>query len=643
MRKITTILKIISILFFTSIIIFLSLYVYAFITPAFKLKDTNNITYYDRNGNNIFENNNEYTKLNDINDNVKKAIISIEDKNFYNHKGFDFPRILKAILVNLKSRKIKQGASTISQQYVKNLYLTFDKTWTRKIEEAILTIKLESHYNKDEILEGYLNTIDFGAGNYGIKNASKYYFNKLPNELSIEEATLIVGIPKSPNYYNPIIHFKNAKKRQKEVLNSMYKNKLIKKEDIDLIYNKNIELYGKYEKEEMSSIYYYKDAIINEMSNLNEIPKSLLDIDGLKIYTNFDYNVQKLLENNIDEEMKDTTLQVSSIVVEPKTGKIISLIGGKDYAKSQFNRATSSKRQVGSTIKPFLYYSALEKGFTPSSTFLSEKTTFNLGNETYSPKNANNKYANKNISMLAAISYSDNIYAMKTHLFLGTDNLTNIIERVKIKEKVKENASSALGTTEINIIDFSNGFITLANEGKHEKPHIIEKITDNNDNVLYEYKYTNEKILNNKYVYILNNLLSTTYDYKLLDYTSPTLISISNLIDSKYAVKSGSTATDYWTIGYNNDYLVMVWNGYDNNSPVKSNDSKITKRIWAKTINNIKTNNKKWYEIPEGITYTYIDPISGNLKEDGYICYYEKGSEPNYNYNELIDTLLKNK
>ena len=148
----------------------------------------------------------------------------------------------------------------------------------------------------------------------------------------------------------------------------------------------------------------------------------------LKIYTNLDIDTQKLLDDNITNEMKNSTMQVASIVVESKTGKVVALVGGKDYSITQFNRATNSKRQVGSTIKPFLYYAALENGFTPSSTFLSERTTFNLGKETYSPKNANNIYANKNISMLSAIAYSDNIYALKTHLFLGSDMLGKITE-----------------------------------------------------------------------------------------------------------------------------------------------------------------------------------------------------------------------
>ena len=642
MKKTTLFIKIIFLLFFISILFIISLYVYAYITPKFNINTVSTITYYDKNNSDIFlYNENDYVKLSDINDNVKNAIISIEDKNFYNHNGFDLLRILKAIFINITSGKIKQGASTISQQYVKNLYLTFDKTWKRKIEEAYLTIELETHYTKDEILEGYLNTIDFGAGNYGIKQASNYYFNKEPKDLTLEEATLIVGIPKSPNYYNPITHYNNAKKRQKDVLYSMYKNKYIKKNTINKIYNKHVSFYGKYKKQELSSVYYYRDAVLNELTTLHEIPKSLLNLDKLKIYTNLDVDVQKELENNINKEMNDTTMQVASIVIESKTGNIVALVGGKDYSTSQFNRAVHSKRQVGSTIKPFIYYSALENGFTPSSTFLSEPTTFNNEGELYSPSNASGIYARKNISMLLAIAYSDNIYAMKTHLFLGTDNLSKLAKRLHIKEEIKENASSALGTTDINIIDYSNGFITLANEGIYKKPHLIEKITDYNNNVLYEYKHDEEILLNKKYVYILNNLLTSTYDYKLVSYTSPTLLSVSSDLDSKYAVKSGSTSTDYWTVGYNNDYLVMVWSGNDDNTKVKPDESKITKKIWSQTITNIKNNTKTWYNIPDGITLSTIDPFTGAFKPNGYICYYEKGSEPNYNSIELYEKLSK--
>lgn len=642
MKKILILLKIFIFSFFTFIIVYLSLYVYAFITPKFQINTSKNIIYYDKNNDDIFSENlnNDYVKLSDITNFTKNAIISIEDKNFYNHRGFDYPRILKAMIINIKSGKIKQGASTISQQYIKNLYLTFDKTWERKIEEAFLTLELETHYSKNEILEGYLNTIDFGGGNYGIKEASKYYFNKNPKELTKAEASILVGIPKSPNYYNPIFSYKNAKDRQYSVLKSMVNNRYISENEMKKIYNEKISFYGKSDKVELSSVYYYKDAVMDEMKNIKQIPKTMLETDELNIYTNLDKNVQKKLEETVDTEMKSTSMQVASIVVEPKTAKIVGLIGGKDYSKSQFNRATKSKRQVGSTIKPFIYYSALENGFTPSSTFLSERTTFNLGNDMYSPKNANNIYANKNISMLAAISYSDNIYAIKTHLFLGKDSLSNLAKRVRINTSIKELASSALGTTEINMIDFSNGYITLANEGKHEQPHLIEKITNKKGKILYEYKYNTEELLNKKYVYILNNLLTNTYNYKMVNYTSPTLLSISSDINGKYAIKSGSTSYDYWTIGYDSNYLVMVWAGNDNDNKIKNSESKITKKIWAKTMNNINVD-PKWYEIPSGITGEEINPITGNSDKNGVLCFYEKGTEPSYNYIDMYEKLSK--
>ena len=642
MKKILLIIRIILMMFFTIIIIISSFYVYAYITPKTNINTNDSIIYYDKNENNIFEySNSNYVKLDEISKHVKNAIVSIEDKNFYKHNGFDYLRILKALFINISSGEIKQGASTISQQYIKNLYLTFDKTWKRKIEEAFLTIELETHYSKDEILEGYLNTIDFGAGNYGIKEASNYYFNKEPKDLTLEEATIIVGIPKNPSYYNPVTNYEAAKNRQHDVLYTMYKNKYIKENDIKTTHNKELTFYAKYNKKELSSVYYYKDAVLKELQNIDSIPKSITEIEKLKIYTNLDIDVQKTLENNTINETKNTTLQIASVVIEPSNGKIVALIGGKDYTKSQFNRATDSKRQVGSTIKPLLYYNALENGFTASSTFLSERTTFNLGNETYSPRNANNVYANQNITMLAAIAYSDNIYAMKTHLFLGTEMLSNISQKIGIKTPIKNIASSALGTSEINILDYSNAFITLANEGKHEEPHLIEKITDHKGNIIYEYKYKNEYILNKNYVYILNNLLTSTYDYNMINYTSPTLLSISNELDSKYSVKSGSTATDYWTVGYNKDYLMMVWAGNDDNSKVENKDSKITKRIWAKTISNIKTNKKTWYDIPSNITISTIDPLSGNIKENGIACYYIKGSEPNFSSLEFFDKISK--
>ena len=226
MKVIKKIIKINIILILLIITVIISLYAIAYFSPVLDIKNTGQYYIYDDEANIVYQGSgtNKWVELDDISDNVKNAIISIEDKNFYNHKGFDYLRILKTMFVNVKNKQIVGGASTISQQYVKNLYLDFDKNWSRKLEEAWLTLKLEMHFSKDEILEGYLNTINFGQGNYGIENAANYYFNKSAKDLTMEEAIILAGIPKSPSNYSPLINYEKSKERQYLVLQSMVNN-----------------------------------------------------------------------------------------------------------------------------------------------------------------------------------------------------------------------------------------------------------------------------------------------------------------------------------------------------------------------------------------------------------------------------------
>jgi membrane peptidoglycan carboxypeptidase len=226
--------------------IYLSIYLYAMTLPKLDISTANSLYLYDDQSN-LFSGKDNWIKLKDISKNMINATIAIEDKNFYKHKGFDFPRIIKAFYTNLTNKKTLQGASTISQQYIKNLFLNFDKTWNRKIEEAWLTIRLETHYKKDEILEGYLNTINYG-GIFGIENASHYYFNKSASELTLAEASILAGIPKNPSIYSPIVNEKNAKDRQKLTLKLMRENKYITKEEQEKAYSEKLNYYGIEEK-----------------------------------------------------------------------------------------------------------------------------------------------------------------------------------------------------------------------------------------------------------------------------------------------------------------------------------------------------------------------------------------------------------
>ena len=630
---------------FFFIIIYFGIYLYARMQPKLPITGANGYHLYDINGDTYTASSEESISLKDISKDLINATISIEDKNFYKHQGFDFLRILKAMFVNIKSGETLQGASTITQQYARNLFLDFDKTWDRKIKEAWITIRLETHYSKDDILEGYLNTINYG-GIFGIENASKYYFNKSAKDLTLAEASMLAGIPKNPSRYSPLIDEESAKSRQKIILNSMVKNGYITESQADSAYNTKLNYERSEDSDNLKMIMYYQDAVMDELKSIKTIPSSFLETGGLKIYTNLDMKAQKALEDSANKNITNADIQMAGIVMDPQTGKVLALSGGRDYNKSQYNRATMAKRQIGSTIKPFLYYSALENGFTPSTTFTSEKTTFSFsGNKTYTPKNYNDEYANGPISLAAAISYSDNIYAVKTHLFLGDDALPDILNRVGIDEKLNNLPSLALGAVEINMMDMMGAYSALANEGYKVEPYFISKVTDMDGNVLYEYKPNPENVLNKNTVYILNELLTTTYAAEFKDYNVPTCLSIAPKMTHKYAIKSGTTNTDNLIFGYNKDLVVGMWTGYDDNKDVSSSDSSNLKNAWVDIMESYlegKTDEETWYETPSNVVGVAIDPISGKAANDSSkakVLYYIKGTEPTENKSSLDEAI----
>ena len=622
-------------LFISFVVILVGLYTYAYLSPKLDLKTSGSLYLYDNKGELLYQGSrsNEWANLEDINENLINAVIAVEDKNFYNHHGFDYLRIAKAMATNIKKKSIVQGASTISQQYIKNLYLDFDKTWKRKIEEAFLTLELEVHYDKNDILEGYLNTINYGQGNMGIVNAASYYFNKKPSELSLEEAIILAGIPKNPGNYNPVSNYDAAIKRAWVVAKAMLNNNYIDEETYNSLFQNKMEIYGQVKNNNLQMIMYYQEAVLNELSSIKEVPYSLVNAGGLKIYTNLDLEMQKNMEENILSNKVNDDLQVASVIVDPNTGAVKALTGGMDYAKSQYNRALKSKRQVGSTMKPFLYYAALENNMTMSSTFRSEETTFNLSNgKTYTPGNAGNLYASKEITMAAALALSDNIYAIKTNLFLGIDKMIDVAKRTGIKTNLDEVASLPLGTSEINILDYATGYTTFASGGFKKDLYFIEKIEDLDGNILYEHESYDNLVINPNYTYILNEMMNTTTNDAYVDYTTPTALNIASSLTHKYALKTGSTNTDYWIVGYNKDALVMMWMGYDNNLNVDNKVRNSAKKTWASTIEfALKDIDTSWYETPKNVVALPLDAVSGKVTNDqnkAALYYYVKGTEP---------------
>lgn len=645
--KIWKTITIITLVFITIFISFnLIGFIYAYVTPKIDIKSANAFSIYDKDNKLISKGNESGTwvSLKSINKNLKEATISVEDKNFYTHFGFDYPRIASAIINNLVAGKIVEGASTISQQYAKNLFLDFGKSWNRKWKEMWITFDLEAHYSKDEILEGYLNTINYGHGMYGIENASKYYFGKSSKDLKLSEASILAGIPNSPSLYSPVDNYNEAKKRQKIVLLRMYNNKYITKKEMNRAYEEKLIFKNNSSENEITSLMYYTDAVMKELNSISTIPKSYLETGNIKIYTKFDKKSQLLIEKSLKTSRVDQNIETNKVMMDPTDGSIIALTGGFNYGKSQFNRATSSLRQPGSTIKPFLYYKALENGFTPSSTFLSKYTPFYFSNkEIYKPRNADGIYANKEISMSAAISYSDNIYAVKTHLFLGEDELYKILKKLGITSKIEKSASLPLGTYETNIIELAGAYGMLANGGMNIKPHLIDKVIDKDGSILYEYNNKNEgeQVLKNDITYVLSELLTGTYDVNLIDYTYPTCISFAPKATHKYAVKSGSTDTDAWVIGYTGNLVFASWEGYDDNKKINTNIVQKNKDSWIEVMEEYyKDNDYLWVNKPNDVVGILINPISGKIpnKSDTHkkIVYYLKGTEPsNENINDM--------
>ncbi len=651
MKRLKKILKIFLFIFLAIVVVIAGTITYIKMSPKLEIKSANAFLMYDQNNELFFQGSGqqEWVSLDNISDNLIKATIYTEDKHFYKHHGFDYLRILKAMYINITSKSKSQGASTISQQYAKNLFLDFDKTWERKLNEMWFTMQLEVHYSKDEILEGYLNTIYYGHGMYGIENASKFYFDKKAADLDLAEAAMLTGIPKSPSNYSPIVNYEIAKKRQVDILYNLLKNKAITEDEYNQAINENLNIVGEKNYQNVANVMYYQDAVMRELKNLKEIPASYLETGGIKIYTNLDMNAQKILEDSITNNLNtDKDLQVASVMMDPNTGKIIALVGGRDYNKSQYNRAYQSSRQVGSTMKPFLYYAALESGFTASTTFTSEATTFTFANQqTYSPQNYGDQYGNKPISLATAISYSDNIYAVKTHMFLGEDALVNMSKRLGITAKLDEVPSLPLGTASINIIEMASAYSAFANEGYKVHGYLISRVEDLKGNVIYERKTSKENILSKSLTFILSELLTTTYDSNFIDYNYPTAIGIAPKIKHKLALKSGTTDTDHWSIGYNKDIVTAVWIGYDDNRNITTGDYKYSRNIWVDAMEGyLDGKEDSWYKQPSNVVGVLVNPITGRpateSDEKKKIMYYIRGTEPS-STDTVFDEFLENK
>lgn len=550
--------------------------------------------------------------LNHISPYLIQATLAVEDRHFYDHFGFDLKGMARAVLVNLKEMNKVQGASTLTQQLARNLYLSHERTWSRKLKEAMYTAQLEMKLGKDEILQMYLNEIYYGHGAYGIEAAAQMYFGKSAEQLSLAESAMLAGVPKGPTYYSPFNQMKNAKDRQRLILNAMVETGNITELQAEKAYEEILQFQSPKLRTTGDQAPYFRDYVRNVIINELGFDESLLENGGLKIYTTLDMETQKAAELAVASELKDSPeLEAALISIDPRSGHIKALVGGVNYVQSQYNHVFATTRQPGSTFKPIMYLSALSsRKMTSASKFSSQPTLFHYDNnrKTYSPKNFGDKYLGE-IDMRQAIAASDNIYAVNTILTVGADQVIELGRKMGITSPLNAVPSLALGTSPVSPFEMATAFGVISNQGKQVKPVAVLKITDDEDRILYEApSAAPEQVVEPAAAYVLTHLLESVFE------AGGTGNRVSADIKRPVAGKTGTTSTDAWLVGFTPELSTAVWVGYDKGKMLGTAESRKAAPIFAKyTEKALEKVPPKIFPIPDGVVSVYLDPATGKL------------------------------
>ncbi|NJO43958.1 MAG: penicillin-binding protein 1A [Cyanobacteria bacterium CRU_2_1] len=510
------------------------------------------------------EANREVVGLNEVSPHLKRAVLAIEDSYFFSHHGINPPSVARAFLANLEEGRTVEGGSTITMQLVKNLFLSPEQTINRKVAEAVLALRLEQVFSKDQIFEMYLNQVYWGHNTYGAETAARSYFNKHASELTLAEASMMAGLIQAPEEYSPFINYQLAKQRQAIVLDRMQKLGWITAEEVAEAKAQPIGL-GQITSFQASQAPYVTDAVSQELSD--RFGQDAVLKGGMRIQTTIDLNMQRLAEEIARDGLASVQAQgvyadqISIVVVDPRTHFVKAMVGGVDYNQSQYNRAIQALRQPGSAFKPFVYYAAFASGsYAPDSTIMDSPVSYPDGDDYYTPQNYDGGFYG-GMSIRQALAYSRNIPAIRLGQEVGINRVIEVCRILGIKSPMEPVTSLPLGSVDLTPLEMAGAYATFASGGWYSETTTIVQVTDSKGNVLLDNTPQPQLVLDPWATAALNEVMQGV---------------ISNgtgtaaKLDRPAAGKTGTTSSerDIWFVGYIPQLSVAVWIGRDDYGPL---------------------------------------------------------------------------
>lgn len=507
------------------------------------------------------EANREVVPLNRISPHLKRAVLAIEDSSFYQHPGINPASIMRAFLANLEQGRTVEGGSTVTMQLVKNLFLTPQRKISRKVVEAVLSLRLEQILDKDDILELYLNQVYWGHNNYGVETAAQSYFNKSAADLTLAESAMMAGLIQAPEQYSPFLNYELAKQRQSLVLSRMRDLEWITPEEEKAARAQPL-LIGQVTSFRSSILPYVTTAVEQELNN--RFGRESVLKGGMRIQTTVDYNFQRMAEASVQRSyrnLRGRVDQIALVAVDPRTHFVKAMVGGVDYEKSQFNRAIQAVRQPGSAFKPFVYYTAFATGrYTPNSSIQDSPVSYRDGSAVYSPKNYGGSFSGS-VSIRRAIEVSLNIPAVRLGQAVGLNKVIETCRALGFKSPLEPVLSLPLGSEDVTPLEMAGAYATFANGGWHSDTTFIVQVADSSGNVLLDNTPEPRLVLDPWAVASLNSVLKG-----VISQGTATAANIGR----PAAGKTGTTDSerDIWFVGYVPQLSVAVWAGNDDYRPI---------------------------------------------------------------------------